>query len=142
MGLMADDPTKGPPVTAFEMDAEFLVLDQLDLLAQVEAQLRAVHHTMRHIEKLRGGKHRVGPELPDGLRQDTLHGLTAELEALDAHLATQHECSRHMLTTVERMRQRLALVKRGDAPSPREATPSRARTGGEPSDAGGSGVPG
>jgi hypothetical protein len=139
---MADDPRPGDHLTAFETDAEFLVLDQLDLLAQVEAQLRAVHHTMRRIEKLRGAKHRVGPELPDKLRQDTLHGLTAELEALDAHFATQHECSRHMLTTVERMRQRLASVKRGDPPSPREATPPRSRTHGETSDAAGSGVAG
>jgi hypothetical protein len=41
---MADEATTGYPVTAFEADAEFWVLEQLDLLAQVEAQLRAVHH--------------------------------------------------------------------------------------------------
>ena len=54
MSLMADDPTKGHTVTALEMDAEFLVLDQLDLLAQVEAQLRAVHHTMRRMRNCAG----------------------------------------------------------------------------------------
>ena len=33
-----------------EQDAELLAAYQLDLLAQLERQLRAVHLTMRHIE--------------------------------------------------------------------------------------------
>jgi len=105
------DQAKRYPVVAFEADAEFLVLEQLDLLAQVESQLRAVHHTMRRIEKLRTAKHRVGPELSDGVRGDTLEGLSAELEALDSHLASQHSCCLHMLNTVDKMRNRLALAK-------------------------------
>lgn len=36
-----------------EQMAEWLALEQIDLLAQVEAQVRFVHHTMRRIEKLR-----------------------------------------------------------------------------------------
>jgi hypothetical protein len=114
---MGDQPTKGYSVVAFETDAEFLVLEQLDLLAQVEAQLRAVHHTMRRIEKLRNPKQRVGPELSDGVRGDMLAGLAAELEALDSNLATQHSCCHEMLSTVERMRNRLALAKGQTAPT-------------------------
>jgi hypothetical protein len=120
---MADEPTTNYPITAFEVDAEFLVLEQLDLLAQVEAQLRAVHHTMRRIEKLRNPKHRVGPALSDGVRGDTLAGLSAELEALDSHLATQHSCCHEMLNTVERMRNRLALAKGQTAPT-RDLSPT------------------
>ena len=52
--------------------AEWLALEQLDLLAQVEAQVRSVHHTMRAIEKLRGGEHHVGPELSNGERGTVL----------------------------------------------------------------------
>jgi hypothetical protein len=37
-----------------EQDGELLVLEQLDLLAQVEAQLRAVHHHAAHREAARG----------------------------------------------------------------------------------------
>ena len=43
-----------------------LAIYQLDLLADVERQVRAVQHTMRHIEKLRGVRQRVGPELSNG----------------------------------------------------------------------------
>jgi ribosomal 50S subunit-associated protein YjgA (DUF615 family) len=137
---MPDDPFK--LAAAFETDAEFLVLEQLDLLAQVEAQLRAVHHTMRRIEKLRAAKHRVGPELSEGLRRETLHGLTAELEALDAQLATQHSCCHEMLHTVERMRHRLTSVKGGIAPSGRESSTPRAHSDSEPPEPGGSELPG
>jgi hypothetical protein len=131
---MGDQPAKGYSVIAFETDAEFLVLEQLDLLAQVEAQLRAVHHTMRRIEKLRNPKHRVGPELSDGVRSDTLAGLAAELEALESHLATQHSCCHEMLNTVERMRNRLALAKGQTAPT-RDVSPAQESAEG-PSDSG------
>ena len=138
---MPNEPTKHPILTAFEADAEFLVLDQLDLLAQVEAQLRAVNHTMRAIEKLRGGKHRVGPELSAGARADTLQQLDAELEELDAQLVTQHSSCQHMLQTVEKMRHRLASVKgtgRGLDSPPRQEPPAQ----GEPPDRGSSGLHG
>jgi hypothetical protein len=50
-------------VEAFEAEAELLAVHQLDLLSQLEAQLRAVHKTMRIIEKLRSEKHWIGPRL-------------------------------------------------------------------------------
>ena len=48
-----------PQRRVLEDMAEWLAVEQLDLLAQVEAQVRAVHHTMRSIEKLRGGRHHI-----------------------------------------------------------------------------------
>jgi len=47
------------------------------ITSQFEQQLRAVHHTMRHIEKLRGVKHRRGPALSDGERGDVSRGRVA-----------------------------------------------------------------
>jgi len=70
----------------FESEAELLVNYQLDLIAQLESQLRAIHHTMRHLEKLRGAKHRVGPNLSNLQRADTLLHLSEDLTGLDGQL--------------------------------------------------------
>ena len=69
----------------FEREAEALAVYQLDLLAQLERQLRAVHHTMRHIEKLRSVKHRIGTELSDNERGDELVTLSREIAELEIH---------------------------------------------------------
>jgi hypothetical protein len=112
---------RGTSLQTLEHEAEILVLFQLDLLAQVEAQLRAVHHTMRRIEKLRAGKSRVGPELSDGQRRDTLDGLRLELEALDAHLLSQHQCCLDMHGIVEKMQAVLGGIKRAAEQPERES---------------------
>src|SRR4051812_18434440 len=96
---------------SLEDDAELLVAYQLDLLAQIEAQLRSVHHTMRGIEKLRGPRSRVGPELSNGQSQDTMTALSKELAVLDAHLEGQHESCRSMQQIVEKMQERLAALR-------------------------------
>ena len=93
-----------------EQEAEYLVVSQLDLLAQLEYQLRAVHQTMRRIETLRGAKNRVGPELSNGETIDTLDHLTKELTAIDIELQTQHESCQTMLGTVAKMRGRLREI--------------------------------
>jgi Ni2+-binding GTPase involved in maturation of urease and hydrogenase len=49
-----EDPATG--IKAFKSQAEVLVVHQLDLLAQIEAQLRAVHRTMRRIRRSARGK--------------------------------------------------------------------------------------
>jgi hypothetical protein len=67
-----EDPNRTAVLRAFEGEAEVLVVYQLDLLAQLEAQLRAVQHTMRCIEKLRATNNRVGPELTNAGRGETL----------------------------------------------------------------------
>src|ERR1700716_3277052 len=89
-----------------------LVVYQLDLLAQLEQQLRAVHHTMRHIEKLRSVKHRVGPELSNGQRDGTLTNLHDEIQAVDTELAVQHGCCLDMQETIAKMQARLAELRR------------------------------
>ena len=96
---------------AFEGEAEVLAVHQLDLLAQLEAQLRAVQHTMRCIEKLRATKHRVGPELTNAGRTETLQVLSSELEAIDNELQVQHQSCEDMQRTIRDMQARLALLR-------------------------------
>jgi len=96
-----------------ETEAEVLVVYQLDLLAQLEHQLRAVNRTMRQIEKLRSAKDRVGDELSNGEKIDTLDRLTGEIEIIEQELATQHDSCQVMLETVEHMRQRLRQIRAG-----------------------------
>jgi hypothetical protein len=91
--------------------AEVLAVHQLDLLAQIESQLRAVHRTLRQIEKLRSTKTDVGGELSNGEKLDALNDLTKELNAIDRELDTQHASCQVMLTTVETMRARLREIR-------------------------------
>src|SRR5438445_4847567 len=98
-------------IHAFEREADLLAVHQLDLLAQIEAQLRAVHHTMRRIERLRGAKRRVGVELSNGERSTTLGGLSREIDALDKQLEEEHQCCASMQETIKHMHQRLADLK-------------------------------
>jgi hypothetical protein len=96
----------------FEEFAELLVAEQLDLLAQLEAQLRAVHHTMRRIALLRSKEHRRGLSAPtDHERKQALNGLAGEIQAIDEHVSTQAECCQAMLHTVGKMQQRLGQMK-------------------------------
>jgi hypothetical protein len=99
-------------VRQFEQDAEKLVVYQLDLLAQLERQLRAVHHTMRHIEKLRNAKNRVGPELSNGQRGDALVDLSEEVAQLDVHFTAEHECCTEMQISIAHMQNLLADLRR------------------------------
>ena len=113
---MEDESTESMGLRALEAAAELLVLHQLDLLAQVEAQVRAVHHTMRRIETLRAAGFRVGPELSHSQREETMRRLAHELASLDAHVSIQHTSCVEMQATVERMRQRLASMKHAVQP--------------------------
>jgi seryl-tRNA synthetase len=105
---------------ALETDAEVLVAHQLDLVAQLEKQLRAVHHTMRRIEQLRAAKRRRGGSatLSNGARDNTLDHLSAELTSIDTELDTQHELCLEMQTTVEKMRARLRAMRHASIPPP------------------------
>src|SRR5918994_3643505 len=106
-------------LAAFEREAEILVAHQLDLIAQLERQLRGIHRTMRHIERLRGAKHRQGPELPNGEKVETLRRLSVELSAIDTELGTQHESCLEMQATIGHMRSRLRELQQ---PSGRSAS--------------------
>jgi hypothetical protein len=105
------DATRALELRAFDAEAELLVVHQLDLLAQIEAQLRAVHHTVRRIEPLRSAKQRVGSELSNGQRQTVLVRLSAELAVLDKQLWEEHECCGLMQDTIKQMQKRLADLK-------------------------------
>jgi hypothetical protein len=114
---------------SLELEAEILVAHQLDLLAQLERQLRAVHHTMRQIEQLRNGKHRLGRELSNGEKATTLNHLAGELTAIDQELNTQHESCLEMQSTVDKMRARLRAMKR---PSPADSSPGEPESPNQP----------
>jgi DNA-directed RNA polymerase subunit N (RpoN/RPB10) len=127
---MGEDPRRSL-INDFEDDAEVLFLQQLDLLSQLEAQLRAVHHTMRSIERLRGGSRRVGPELVNGERETILTALASEVDALDSHLGVERHCCHEMQTTIAEMQTRVKALKRLAAqqreagkPTPDEQTSS------------------
>ena len=122
-----------------EGEAEVLVAYQLDLLAQLERQLRAVHRTMRQIEKLRSAKaRREGAAVSSG-EKHALEHLTHEVEAIEEELSTQHESCQLMLETVETMRGRLRQLRQSssrtrtttgqktDAPTPATARNRRRR---------------
>jgi hypothetical protein len=111
-------PDRDRNIRKFEQDAERLVVYQLDLLAQLERQLRAVHLTMRHIEKLRGIRDRVGPELSNGQRGDELVTLSAEVAQLDVHFKSEHECCTDMQITIAQMQNLLADLRQRVSASP------------------------
>ena len=95
-----------------ESEAEILAASQLDLLAQIEAQLRAVHHLMRRIEPLRARSVGQPSEaMTNGERADTLTGLSGDLEAIEQQLSVQLGCCEDMLATIAQMRQRLPALK-------------------------------
>jgi uncharacterized membrane protein len=124
-----DPSTRVRDLHVLEQDAEMLVVLQLDLLADVERQVRAVHQTMRHIEKLRGVRSRVGPELSDAQRNDTLRNLDDEIAALEEHFAMEQQCCTDMHDTIKKMRARLAQMRRRTAPSHTASADSSSESG-------------
>jgi uncharacterized protein with von Willebrand factor type A (vWA) domain len=96
----------------FEQEAEMLNVYHIDLLAQLEQQLRAVHHTMRHIEKMRSVKYRVGPELSNGQRAHELTDLSAEIDQLDEQFSAEHDCCLEMQRIIRQMQDRLAALRK------------------------------
>jgi hypothetical protein len=102
----------------FEVEAEMLALHQLDLIAQLELQLGAVHHTMRHIEKLRSRRSRAGSELTNGERGNELDRLASEIHALERQVETQRLSCQNMQHTIETMQKRLEGMRPSPRPDP------------------------
>jgi hypothetical protein len=105
---VVDDETR----LKLETEAEMLAVCQLDLLAQVEAQVRAVHHLMRRLGQLRArrpGQRHV--EMTNGERSEVMVGLSDELTAIEAQMGVQQECCDDMQETIARMRERLPVLK-------------------------------
>ncbi len=98
----------------FLQDAEMLAVSHLDLLAQLERQLRAVHQTMRYIDKLRNLKRRVEPAAPSSPEESQAAAtrLDEDIEALDSHLHVEHSCCSHMRDTIIKMQSRVADLRR------------------------------
>jgi hypothetical protein len=98
----------------FLQDAEMLAISHLDLLAQLERQLRAVHQTMRQIDKLRNLKRRIEPAAPVALDQvqPAQASLDEDIEALESHLHVEHSCCSHMRDTIIKMQCRVADLRR------------------------------
>jgi hypothetical protein len=95
----------------FEREAEVLVVHHLDLLAQMEAQLRAVHKTMRRIHGMRAKEFRGGPELTNGQRAATLSDLSGALAGIDHNLQEEHECCEDVQQTIKKMQAHLTRLK-------------------------------
>jgi hypothetical protein len=98
----------------FLQDAEMLAVSHLVLLAQLERQLRAVHQTMRYVDKLRHLKRRVEPPTPPSpdQSQTTPTSLDEDIEALDSHLHVEHSCCSRMRDTIIKMQSRVADLRR------------------------------
>jgi hypothetical protein len=97
----------------FLQDAEMLAVCHLDLLVQLERQLRAVHQTMRHIDKLRSLKRRVEPVAPLSTDQPqaTPASLDEDIDALDSHLHVEHSCCSHMRDIIIKMQSRVSDLR-------------------------------
>jgi hypothetical protein len=102
---MTDNTSRPQILRDLERLAEFLNAHQLDLIAQIEGHLRAVHHTMRRISTLRDAGHRVGPELSNGERRTALFGLGDEISEIEANLQLQADTCREMHGIVTRMQE-------------------------------------
>jgi hypothetical protein len=94
-----------------EAAAELLAIHQIDLIAQLEAQLRAVRHTMRSIERLRDAKHRIGAEPSNGQRDQILAVLASEVAAIDDALHTQHLTCADQQCVIREMQARMHGLK-------------------------------
>jgi hypothetical protein len=121
------DMARAAGIKAFEAEAEKIVVHQLDLVAQLEAQLRAVHHTMRAIEKMRTARYRVGRELSNGDRSATLTTLAGEIQAIDEELRIQHQSCLDMQRSIREMQARLTALRKAAAT---DAEPEAAETDG------------
>jgi phosphoglycerate-specific signal transduction histidine kinase len=106
-----DSRDRAVSMRAFEDEAELIFVHTLDLMAQLEAQLRAVRHTLLSTDKLRAVKHRVGPLLTNGQRDATLVILSDEIAAVDKELFVQHQSCLDMQRSIRAMQARLQALK-------------------------------
>jgi len=109
--MAPDDSNRATQIESLEREAEVLAMLQLDLIAQLEFQLHAVHRTMRHIERLRSVRNRVGPEPSNGERGDTLWHLAHELTSIEEQAGTQRQSCHDMQDTVTRMQSRVIALR-------------------------------
>ncbi len=105
---MADaDGKRAQILSTVERLAEWVFTQHLDLLAQAEAQLRALRHRIGRVERLRAAKQRLGAEPSDDERFAVVTGLLDEIARLDEQLILERHCCGEMQKTVSEMHQRL-----------------------------------
>src|SRR4051812_21898172 len=110
--LRMDPMVSGATRLELEREAEILAAYQLDLLAQVEVQVRAVHGLMRCLEQLRVRKPgQTTVELANGQRADTIGELSTEMAGIERQLRLQQQCCAEMQATIARMEHRLPVLK-------------------------------
>ena len=78
---------------------------------ELEAQIRAVHHTMRCIETVRSPRFRVGPELTAADRSAALTRLSNELNSIDRELRVQHRSCEDMQDAIRKIQATLDAVR-------------------------------
>jgi hypothetical protein len=100
---MNDHASRDTILRSLENRAEELTANQLDLLAQIEAHLRAVQHTMRTISTMRAAKFRIGPALSNGERLVALTDLAEQMIAIESHLRIQMETCGEMDRLIGKM---------------------------------------
>lgn len=98
-------------IAAVEKTAEVLSVHQIDLLSQLESQLRAARHTIVAVNRLRDKAHRVGPEPTNGQRSDMLIALSDEVTAIDQNLLVQHQTCLDQQRLIREMQARLTALK-------------------------------
>ena len=108
---MGDDPSRTQILGSLEVLAEYLTAHQLDLIAQIEGHLGAVHHTLRRINTLRAARHRVGPELSNGERRAALIDLADQIGAIETQLEHQEDTCRAMHAIIRRMQEGAADLR-------------------------------
>jgi hypothetical protein len=107
-----------------EREAEILVVQQVDLLAQLEQQLRAAHGMMRHIQKLRGTKRRRPGPRPSILeRRGSLEALGREVANLERELDTHRQSCADILRTIDHMLSALQPAEQCAIVRSRRSTP-------------------
>ena len=94
-------------IEAFEHDAAYLALEQLELVAQLEEELRAVRQTMTHINKLRDAR-----SLSNDQREAALSDLAKGVTVLEQLLDAETTCCAEIKKTIARMFQRVANLRR------------------------------
>lgn len=98
-------------LAAIEKAAELLSVHQMDLLSQLESQLRAARHTIIAINRLRDKTHREGPEPTNGERSQILIDLSDEISDIDRNLLVQHQTCLDQQRLIREMQARLNALK-------------------------------
>ena len=106
-----DRADRASSLASIEQAAEMLSVHQMDLLSQLEAQLRSARHTIHAVNRLRDKTHRVGAEPTNGERTHILIQLSDEISEIDKNLLIQHQTCLDQQRLIREMQARLTALK-------------------------------